>query len=57
MATKKKVTVKKTEHIAIRSEKIGSKKDGTPKLIINKDDKLLLTKEQVDGYRLAKIIK
>lgn len=59
MATGDKENAKEptSAHFAIRNANIGSKKDGSPKRVINKGEKLELTDNEVKAYRLNKIIK
>tara|TARA_R110000772_G_C13310310_1_gene440371 strand:- start:39105 stop:39272 length:168 start_codon:yes stop_codon:yes gene_type:complete len=47
---------KKTKHIAIRDAQIGTDKKGKTRFDIKAGDSLNLSKEQVDSYKLQKII-
>lgn len=47
---------KKTKHIAIRNAQIGTDNKGKVRFDIKTGDTLNLSKEQVDSYKLQKII-
>lgn len=53
-----KTEKKESVHIALKSARIGSKKDGSAKTEIKKGQELKdLTEKQVESYRSLKIIK
>jgi len=54
---KKEETPEKSYHEALKSERMGSNKDGSARININQGDRLALTDEEVISYRDLKIIK
>ena len=46
----------KSEYIASRTARVGSKKDGSAKISTKRGEKLSLTKDQADDYKRLKLI-